>query len=99
MRRRDFVTLLGGAIAIFPGATHAQQSAKKWTIGYLGFGPASSWTSEVEALRNGLRDLGYVWGDLVGRMTATCGSIYAGALVRQNECRSLPGNSSHCGLT
>ncbi|MGA2999515.1 ABC transporter substrate-binding protein [Bradyrhizobium sp.] len=62
MRRRDFVTLLGGAIAIFPGATHAQQSAKKWTIGYLGFGPASSWTSEVEALRNGLRDLGYVEG-------------------------------------
>jgi putative ABC transport system substrate-binding protein len=28
----------------------------------LGFGPASSWTSEVEALRSGLRDLGYVEG-------------------------------------
>src|ERR1700678_1149506 len=62
MRRRDFVTLLGSAIAILPGATRAQQSVKKWTIGYLGFGPASSWTSEVEALRNGLRDLGYVEG-------------------------------------
>ena len=62
MRRRDFVTLLGSAIAISPGATRAQQSVKKWTIGYLGFGPASSWTSEVEALRDGLRDLGYVEG-------------------------------------
>lgn len=45
-----------------PLATRAQQSQKVWRIGYLGFGPASSWTSEVEALRSGLRDLGYVEG-------------------------------------
>jgi len=40
----------------------AQQSARIWRIGYLGFGSASSWTSEIEALRSGLRDLGYVDG-------------------------------------
>jgi ABC-type uncharacterized transport system substrate-binding protein len=62
MRRRDFVTFLGGATAVWSGATHAQQPPKVWKIGYLGFGPASSWTSEIEALRNGLRDLGYVEG-------------------------------------
>ena len=62
MRRRDFVTLLGGAAALLSLAARAQQSAKVWRIGYLGFGPASSWTSEVEALRSGLRDLGYVEG-------------------------------------
>jgi putative tryptophan/tyrosine transport system substrate-binding protein len=62
MRRRDFITLLSGAAATLPLATRAQQSQKMWRIGYLGFGPAASWTSEVEALRNGLRDLGYVEG-------------------------------------
>lgn len=62
MKRRDFVILLGGTTALFWGATRAQQSAKVWRIGYLGFGPASSWTSEVEALRSGLLDFGYVEG-------------------------------------
>jgi putative tryptophan/tyrosine transport system substrate-binding protein len=62
MRRRDFVTLLSGAAAVWSLAARAQQSAKVWRIGYLGFGPASSWTSEVEALRSGLGDLGYVEG-------------------------------------
>ena len=38
------------------------QSTKVWRIGYLGFGAASNWTSEVEALRSGLRELGYVDG-------------------------------------
>ena len=62
MRRREFVTLLSGAAAVWSIAARAQQSAKVWRIGYLGFGPASSWTSEVEALRSGLGDLGYVEG-------------------------------------
>jgi putative ABC transport system substrate-binding protein len=60
MRRRDFV--LSGAVAVWSLAARAQQSAKVRRIGYLGFGPASSWTSEVEALRSGLSALGYVDG-------------------------------------
>jgi putative ABC transport system substrate-binding protein len=62
MQRREFITLLGGAAAGWPLAARGQQSGKMWRIGYLGFGPASNWTSEVEALRKGLRDLGYVEG-------------------------------------
>ncbi|WP_024520809.1 ABC transporter substrate-binding protein [Bradyrhizobium sp. Tv2a-2] len=62
MRRRDFVTFFGSAAALWPLAARAQQATKVRRIGYLGFGPASSWTSEVEALRSGLRDLGYVDG-------------------------------------
>jgi putative tryptophan/tyrosine transport system substrate-binding protein len=62
MRRRDFVAFFAGAAALRPLAARAQPATKVWRIGYLGFGPASSWTSEVEALRSGLRDLGYVDG-------------------------------------
>jgi putative ABC transport system substrate-binding protein len=61
MERRQFIRLAGAATA-WPVVARAQQSKKVWRIGYLGFGPASSWTSEVEALRSGLRDLGYVEG-------------------------------------
>jgi putative ABC transport system substrate-binding protein len=62
MERRQFINLAGGAAVAWPTVARAQQSAKVWRIGYLGFGPASSWTSEVEALRRGLRDLGYIDG-------------------------------------
>jgi len=61
VRRRHIIMLIGGA-AVWPLAARAQQPQKVWRVGYLGFGPASSWTSQVEALRSGLRDLGYVEG-------------------------------------
>src|SRR5215469_14649748 len=61
MRRREFITLLGGGAA-WPLGAHAQQSAKVARIGYLDLGPASARASRVEALRAGLRDLGWVEG-------------------------------------
>jgi putative tryptophan/tyrosine transport system substrate-binding protein len=61
MKRREFIALLGSAAAL-PIAARAQQLEKVWRIGYLGFGSASSWRSEVEALQSGLHDLGYVEG-------------------------------------
>jgi putative ABC transport system substrate-binding protein len=60
MRRRDFITLISGAAASWPLAARAQQPAKAPKIGYLGFGPASGYATRVEALRAGLRDLGWV---------------------------------------
>ena len=60
-RRRELIGLLGGAIA-WPLVVHAQQAAKVWRIGYLGFGTAAASASLVEALRAGLRDLGYIEG-------------------------------------
>jgi putative tryptophan/tyrosine transport system substrate-binding protein len=62
MRRREFIKGTAGLAATWPLAARAQQPQKVWRVGYLGFGPASSWASEVEALRSGLRDLGYVEG-------------------------------------
>jgi putative ABC transport system substrate-binding protein len=62
MKRREFISLLGGAAAAWPLAARAQQPARMSRIGYLGSGPASAWTTRVEALRAGLRDLGWVEG-------------------------------------
>jgi putative ABC transport system substrate-binding protein len=62
MRRREFITLLGGAAASWPLAVRAQQPAKVARIGHLDLGPASARASRVEALRAGLRDLGHVEG-------------------------------------
>jgi hypothetical protein len=64
MRRREFITFLGGAATgvLWPLDARAQQPARVARIGYLGFGTAATFASRVEALRAGLRDLGYVEG-------------------------------------
>jgi putative ABC transport system substrate-binding protein len=60
MKRREFITLLGGAAA-WPVAARAQQSAKIARIGFLTSGLAVN-PHLPEAFRRGLRDLGYVEG-------------------------------------
>src|SRR5215467_12420785 len=61
MRRREFITLLGGAVVGWPVAANAQQAAKIARIGYLGQNLAPN-PQAREAFRQGLRDLGYVEG-------------------------------------
>jgi putative ABC transport system substrate-binding protein len=63
MRRREFITLLGGTAAAWPLAARAQQAVKTARIGFLGADTQSGVESRLERFRAGLRDLGYVEGD------------------------------------
>jgi ABC-type uncharacterized transport system substrate-binding protein len=65
MRRREFIQLLLGAAAAQPIAARAQ-APKRARIGVLAVLTQSAMTSRIEAMRAGLRDLGYHEGqDLV----------------------------------
>src|SRR5262249_22352542 len=59
MKRREFITLLGGAAA-WPLAARGQQNRRPWRIAFpeegAGFAGA---TKRFDAFRNGLRELGY----------------------------------------
>jgi putative ABC transport system substrate-binding protein len=61
MRRREFITLLGGAAA-WPVAARAQQAGKVYRIGMLEILSAALNIANVQVLREGLRQLGYVEG-------------------------------------
>ena len=60
--RRQVVLALGAGALVSPLAALAQKPAMVYQIGYLISGSPASWANRLEALRIGLRDLGYVEG-------------------------------------
>jgi len=64
MRRREFVTLLGGAATAWPLAARAQQVTMP-VIGLLDSRPLDAITDRLRGFRQGLKDTGYVDGENV----------------------------------
>jgi putative tryptophan/tyrosine transport system substrate-binding protein len=59
MRRRNFIKSIGGAALVSPFAARAQQAAMP-VIGILSAGSPTSDTSRMSAVRQGLKETGYV---------------------------------------
>ena len=89
MRRREFITLLGGA-AVWPLTARAQQTGRVYRIGILASTPLTTAADLVNAFRNGLRERGYVEGQNLAidfRSPAVSfeqNAEVAGELVRSN---------------
>src|SRR5438034_3874036 len=58
MRRREFITLLGGAAA-WPLSSHAQQAPEVPRIGFVYSGSKAAAAPRIEAILSGLRVSGY----------------------------------------
>jgi len=69
MRRREFITMLGGAAAAssvsWPLAARAQQAGKLPTIGFLGASTPSNWSLWTAAFVQRMRELGWTEGRTV----------------------------------
>jgi putative tryptophan/tyrosine transport system substrate-binding protein len=65
VKRRTFLTLLGGAAAAWPLAARAQQAGKLPTIGFLVPGTPSSHAQWVAAFVRRLHELGWIEGRTV----------------------------------
>jgi putative ABC transport system substrate-binding protein len=64
MRRREFFMLLGGAVIVWPLVAHAQQQAMP-VVGFLHYGSPDKLAYIAAAVRQGLKEVGYVEGQNV----------------------------------
>jgi putative ABC transport system substrate-binding protein len=79
--RRDFITLIGGAVAAWPLGAGGQQGVMP-VIGWLGTGWADTDSGQAAAFRKGLNEAGFVDGKNV--------SIIVGRRGNMTGCRHWP---------
>jgi len=66
MKRREVITLVGGALVAWPLAARAQQAGKLPTIGYIASSTPSAESQRIAAFLQRLRELGWIEGRTMG---------------------------------
>jgi putative ABC transport system substrate-binding protein len=59
IRRREFITLLGGAAVAWPNSVAAQPRSRRELVAMLVAGTSDGYSGHVKAFRRGLQKLGY----------------------------------------
>ena len=90
MKRREFMTLIGGTAAMWPLATGAQQASKIAKVGVLYPGTAATLSSRLAGLREGLQAAGHL------KPSAQCSRmrmITSGSLREPKNAQQAAGHS------